>query len=715
MDIFTAASHHDVLMLVARVAILLLAARALGEVSQRLGQPAVLGEIMAGVILGPSLLSGFIPVLGEWILPQTPVQRYLLEVVALIGSMFLLLITGLETDIPLIRRHARTATGVAAGGLILPFASGALLAMFLPDFLLVDPDDRTVFVLFIATAMSISAIPVIAKVLLDMNLMRRDIGQTIMAAGMIDDVIAWVMLLIVLGLVGGGAVTFGLVAGSVVKIVLFMVLSFTLGRLVLSKALDFVQDRMISSNRLLTLVVAAAFAWGAIAQAVEIEAVLGAFVVGVLFGTMGRLPTTVIHNIDRFAMAVFTPIFFAVAGLKVDVTRLFSRELFLIALVVVAVAIFGKMAGAYAGARLVGQGHWSALAYGSALNARGAVQIIIATIGLSLGVITQDVYSIIILMAIVTSVMAPFLLRWSLRRVQPAREELARLEAEKLAESSAVASINRVLLPVRQRAGQDAGEYRAIESHLLESLGTRPAVTLMTLASEAGRPRSQEFLAALAGSFVPLDVTRKVVVGRQPAEAILDEARKDYQLIMLGAPENGGSSDVVFSPMIDYVMRMAPCATMVVKGRASQSNWPPRTILVPTNGSYASRGAAELAFALARGGDVRVVLLNVVTGGASGYFSDIAGTAFERQLGNGHAIVNGLRQIGEAAGVNADVEVRLNARPDEEILAVASQVGADLILLGTELRPGSARLYLGARVERILQGAPCPVIVFNTD
>jgi Kef-type K+ transport system membrane component KefB len=695
MDIFTAASHADVLRLVFQIAVLLLSARLLGEVSQRLGQPAVLGEIAAGVILGPSLLSGLFPAVGQWLLPQTPVQGYLIEVVALLGAMFLLLITGLETDIPLVRRHARTALGVASGGLVLPFVSGAVMAWFLPAFLLVEGQDRTVFVLFVATAMSISAIPVIAKVLLDMNLMRRDIGQAIMAAGMIDDTVAWMLLLIVLGLAGGGAITLGLVAASVGKIVLFMVLSFTLGRLILKKTLDFIQDRFVSTDRLLTLVVAAAFVWGAIAQAIQIEAVLGAFVVGVLFGTMRRLPDTVIQKLNSLAMAVFTPIFFAVAGLKVDVTRLFSGELLLIALTVILVATFGKMAGAYAGARLVGVGHWQGLAFGSALNARGAVPIII-------------------LMAIVTSVMAPFLLRWTLSHVEPEEQELKRLEAERLAEGSVVASISRVLLPVRSRPGKDEAAHRSLEAHLLRSIGQDLAVTLLTVATPETRGRSQEFLANLAGSFPDMEVSRKVVEGTNAADAILDEAKKDYQLIILGAPEASGSSEVVFSPMIDYVMRVAPCATMVVKGRSGDRNWPPKRILVPTNGSAASRHAAEVAFALAQEGDVQVTLLNVVTGGASGYYSDAGGASFDRQLGNAHQIVNTLREIGEAQGILSQTAIRVGAKPDSVILETAERQEIDLIVLGTDLRPASQRLYLGARVERILDAAPCPVIILNS-
>ncbi len=228
MDVFSSAPHHDIFLLVFQVAVLLLAARTFGEIVTRLGQPAVIGEILAGIILGPSLLSSAIPVFGELIIPQTEVQGYLLEVISLLGAMFLLLITGLETDIRLIKHHAKTAISVSLGGISVTFLTGFLLGMYLPEFLLADADERLVFSLFVATAMSISAIPVIAKVLMDMNLMRRDIGQTILAAGMSDDTIGWILLSIVAGIAAGDAVTTGTVLTTVGSVLAFLVLSFTL-------------------------------------------------------------------------------------------------------------------------------------------------------------------------------------------------------------------------------------------------------------------------------------------------------------------------------------------------------------------------------------------------------------------------------------------------------------------------------------------------------
>ena len=150
MEIFTAASHHDVLNLLVQIAVLLAAARTGGEIARRLNQPSVVGEIMAGIVLGLSLLGGFIPLIEQWVIPSPGVPGYLLEVISLMGAMFLLLITGMETDLALIRRHARSAVGVSLGGIVVPFLTGFILGLYLPDRLLADPGQRLVFALFIA-------------------------------------------------------------------------------------------------------------------------------------------------------------------------------------------------------------------------------------------------------------------------------------------------------------------------------------------------------------------------------------------------------------------------------------------------------------------------------------------------------------------------------------------------------------------------------------
>lgn len=719
MDVFSAAPHHDVLMLVIQVGILLLAARTLGEVARRLGQPSVVGEILAGIILGPSLLSSLFPEFGHLMIPQNEVQGYLLETVSLLGAMFLMLITGLETDIKLIKRHARTAIGVSFGGITITFATGFLLGQYLPDFLVADPDNRLIFELFVAVSMSISAIPVIAKVLMDLDLMRRDIGQTIIAAGMSDDTTGWILLSIVAGLASGEAVTAGTVLQIVGSVVAFMLLSFTLGRWLVRKLLIFVQDEVESTDRLLTLVVVMMFVWGAITQALNLEAVLGAFVIGILFGMMPRLPESVIHNLESVALAIFAPIFFAVAGLKVNMLNLLEPTLILITLLVIAVATLGKVAGTYFGARVIGgKDHWSALSFGAGLNARGAMEIIIATIGLNLGILAQDMFSIIVVMAMATSLMAPSALRWVLKRVEIGTEEEERLKKEEMEAESLIAGVHRILLPVRFRSDDlDELTIQSVESKVLELLGRESelSVTLFTVARDNNEDECKEYLDELSEYFTQDEIVTKVVGEQNIGDAILDEAKKDYELLVLGATEQQTNSSHLFSPLVDYLARVAPCPTLIVQGHKIDEQWSPERILVPTNGSEAAKNAVDLGLFLAKSDRRREVsILNVVIDHYADTPYHVRKFKKDNEIKIANNIMSDLQEMGEAMGVKTQTLVERGESPEQAIYNFTVDNEIDLVILGTNVRPGSHRLYLGHRVEKILQQSPCPVLILNT-
>jgi Kef-type K+ transport system membrane component KefB len=711
---FSAASHHDILVLLVQFTLLLFTARVMGEIAQRLGQPTVVGELLAGILLGPSLISGLFPALGEWIVPHTPTQGYLLELIALIGAMFMLLITGLETDLSLIRRQARTAIGVSVGGITVTFITGFALGQMLPDDLLADPSKRLVFSLFVATAMSISAIPVIAKVLFDLGLIRRDVGQTIIAAGMSDDTVGWILLSVVAGLAAGEAVTVASVLVSVAKVLAFMLLSFTAGSWLVKRLLRLVTDSFNVRDRVLSLVIVMTFAWGAITQTLNLEAVLGAFVMGILFGRTRMVPVDVIHTIEKIAMGIFAPVFFAVAGLKVNIGNLLQPRLIVITLVVIAVATGGKVIGTYLGARLIGRkDHWNALSYGAGLNARGAMEIIIATIGLSLGILTQDMFSIIVVMAMATSLMAPFALRWVLSHVEPTAEEAARLRQEELAQHSLLANVRRVLLPVRVRL--DGSPYSTIEARILERLNARArlSVTLMTVTKPESRAEGIAFLDKLAGAFSAEPVTKKVVIGDNTGGLILDEAQRgDYGLMVIGAPQGITGSEVLFTPIVDFLMRTAPCPTLLVHGQADES-WTPRHVLIATNGSTASKRAAEVGFALA-GPEGEAILMQVVERTGVDFRFDASGELYNRQYTIAERGIDELRELGELQQVTTSAEVRGHRSPDQAIVERARELSVDLIVLGTSIRVGGERLYLGPRVERILANAPCPVVVVNS-
>jgi len=701
VDAFGAASHDEVLQLVVQIAVLLAVARLLGGLAQKMGQPSVVGEILAGVLLGPSLLSGAVPALGAWIVPRTEVQGFLIETIALVGVMTLLIVTGLETDLGLIRRKARTALGVAIGGLILPFAAGLALGYTIPADLLADPTQRTVFVLFLATALSISAIPVLAKVLMDLDLMRRDIGQTLLAAGMIDDITGWTLLGVVTALASASALTAGTILETVGMVVLFLIATATVGTWLVNRGLGFVQDHFRGEDRMLSLVLVLAFAWGAFSQALHLEPVLGAFAIGILFGRSPRLPADTIRKLEAIAVAVFAPIFFAVAGLKVDVTAILEPRLLLVTLAVIAVATFGKVAGAYAGARLLsGQDHWSALAYGSGLNARGALEIIIATIGLSLGILSQAMFSIIVVMAVVTSVMAPLALRYTIARVQPGSEEEERIKVESAVRASFLGGIQRVLVPVRTRSAP--GHTRHLQISILNRLSELRdlSVTLISVVPAEERAEAGRRLATLQAMFGKTETITRVVVAEDPVETILGEADRDYDLMVLGTPSAEGGEDSLFGPLIDDLVKLSPCPTLLVRGVGKADRL--HRVLVPTNGTRAARRAAELAFAIA-GRDAVVEGLHIVTPSLVDVRGDMA-----------TEITAELEAVGDALGRAPETTIRRDVSAEEGILKYIDESRPDLLILGTEVRAGTTRLHLGPRVERLVREAPCPVVVVNS-
>jgi Kef-type K+ transport system membrane component KefB len=705
LDTFQAASHSEVLRLVVQVAALLLTARLLGGIATRLRQPSVVGEILAGVVLGPSLLSGLVPSLGEWVLPQTEVQGYLLEVVALIGVMLLMVVTGLETDLDLIRRKAGTALGVSVGSLVLPFATGLGLGYLIPTDLVGEPGQRTVFALFLATALSISAIPVLAKVLMDLDLMRRDIGQTLLAAAMLNDAAGWTLLGLLTALASAPVVTAGTIARTVGTVLVFVVASATVGAVLVRRGLALIQDRFPGRDHILSFVVALAFGWGALSQALHLEPVLGAFAIGVLFGRSRRLPADAVRKLESMAVAVFSPIFFAVAGLKIDIPAILEPRLLAMTLLVIGVATLGKVAGAYLGARwLSRQDHWSALAYGSGLNARGAIEIIIASIGLSLGILTREMFSIIVVMAIVTSLMTPVALRYAVSRVQLEEEERERLEREAALQDSFVGSLRRILIPVRAMP-ESLGRAREVQAALVRQLASAReiTVTLLTVTTSDQRQLAARYLGRMAELFDLEHLMTRVVVADDSVAAILREAEKDYDLMVLGSPSDDGSRDSPFGEIIDDLVKLSPCPTMVVRGAVRGESRVPRRLLVATTGTLASRRATELAFAVATP-TTEVTGIHIVS---TNHDLPVRGDLAAE-------VTADLQRVGLALGHAADTKVRRAHDPETGILDAIEELAADLLVVGTSVRAGTTRVRLGPRVEYLARHAPCPVVIVNS-
>jgi Kef-type K+ transport system membrane component KefB/nucleotide-binding universal stress UspA family protein len=722
--------HHELLIVLIQLAVLLLVSRTAGELMQKVNLPPVVGELLAGVLLGPSVLGALLPNLQHQIFPRDQMQSNLLSVVSWLGVLFLLIVTGLETDLNLIIRKGKTALMISMGGIVVPFITGLGLGYFLPDSFLADPSKRLVFMLFIATAMSISAVPVIAKVLMDLNLIRRDIGQITLAAGMTDDTIGWILLSVVAGLATSGTIDLKSVLGSVLGAVLFLAFAFTVGRSLMIQVLRWVDDRVGGPTASLSAVLVIGLAASALTHSLGIEAALGAFVTGILAGQAPRFSREAGRTLELITVSFLAPIFFAAAGLKVNLLQLMTPKIFVVGLVVLVIACVGKFTGAYIGSRISGLSHWEGLALGSGMNARGAMEIIVATIGLSLGVLNQQMYSIIVMVAIVTSLMAPPLLRWTLTHVAIGEEEAQRLERETMAQDSFIKNIRRVLMPTR--GGMNVQLAAQLVSHLAHQnpmeVTALYAITKNRRMQGKGskndaekNPAAQAAIAAVENEILlPSDekLNSKIIEGDSAVATILKEAHRGYDLLVIGATDRRAPGSL-FNALVDKVIQDTPCPTMIVKsslgfesgGAAPLICQRLSHILVPTSGTEPSRYAIEVASSIAAQTGALLTLLHVINQPQYEFF------LFEEQnhisaLEVGHQILE--RQIAIAKQLGARVQPRiLEGLPERAILSLALEDQVDLIVLGTSVRMVTGRVFFGHRVDAILNKANCPVALVS--
>lgn len=401
----------SVLVLV-QIALLLVVARFLGAVAARAGLTRVVGELATGFLLGPSILGVVFPA-GQAALFSGS-ESSLLNVFSLVGLVLLLTLAGMEMDFELVRRNLRSVVGIGAVGLAVPFGLGTVLGFVLPTTVLTGTTPRLVFAVFLAIALSISAIPVIVRILIDLEVFERPFGQLTVATAMFTDVVGWLLLSVIVGVARTGRLDIVALAAVLATLVAFVAGAFLLGQRLLDATLARLGGGTVSGH--LALLVAAAFAGGAITIALGLEPALGAFVVGLVFARSDGLAPAATKTFERVTLGLFAPLFFGVAGLRADLGLLADPTVTAIAAVTLLVATVGKLGGVFVAASWLGHRRLEAFGMGAGLNARGAIEIVIAAIGLELGILSGEMYTVILGVAVLTTAMAAPLLRVTIRR-----------------------------------------------------------------------------------------------------------------------------------------------------------------------------------------------------------------------------------------------------------------------------------------------------------
>jgi Kef-type K+ transport system membrane component KefB len=401
-------THNESVTFLVTLSVLLASARLLGGLAKRYGQPPVLGELTAGVLLGPSVLGLVRPGAVAWLFPSAGPRAVALDALTKLAIVLFLLCAGLEVELSSLRRQGRAAVAVSLAGLAFPFTIGFAVAWALPQ-LVGSVADKPALVLpmFLGTALSISALPVIAKILRDLGLYRTDVGVLIVASAVVDDLVGWMLFATVLGMAGEQAQGVGLMPTCVLTLA-FAGLVLTVGRRLARQSLGRWGAGDEGRGAGIGVVLVLGLSCAAFTEWAGTHANFGAFLLGVAIGDSPRLNRRALRSLDDVVSAFLAPLFFASVGLKVDFIAHFDGPLVLL---VLAIATSSKIFGCWLGARAAGVPDRKAWAIGCGMNARGAMEIVLALLALQAGVIGEPLFVAVVVMALVTSAASGVLIR----------------------------------------------------------------------------------------------------------------------------------------------------------------------------------------------------------------------------------------------------------------------------------------------------------------
>ncbi|HUO02340.1 MAG TPA: cation:proton antiporter [Rhizomicrobium sp.] len=749
----TSSTGKDEALLVAEVILLLLVGRILGEGMQRLGQPALMGNLLAGLVLGPSLFGLIWPSAQHFIFPSDPTQKGMINGLSQIGILMLLLLTGMETDLKLVSRMKSAAILISLSGIALPFSCGFILGQILPDSLLPHmAGGRLVPSLFLGTALSISSIKIVAMVVREMNFTRRNLGQIIISTAIMEDTIGWVIIAITFGIAGAGQVNALDLARTIGGVLLFLVFCFTAGRWLVFSIIRWVNDNFRSEFPVITAILVIMGAMALITQLLGVRTVLGAFMAGVLIGQSPILTDHIQQQLRGLISAFFMPIFFGLSGLAADLTILKSGTLALLTLGLVVIASIGKFAGAFVGSVIGGLKWRERIALGCAMNARGSTEVIVASIGLSMGALTQNLYTMIVTMALVTTMAMPPMLRRALTGLPMDETEKKRVERERLDEKGFVPNLERLLLavdesPVGRMAAQLAG---------LLAGGQGMPVTILKLDKDLRKPekipqeggkeesRSDEkqeeadatpkrpggaesvdqgadeqrrdpvAQAVKAGAKASARIVKEDEAEPDPekvhlttkepvdsaADVVRDEARKGYDLLFIGREKSRDKNGNIAPEIAELASGFD--GPLILFSSADEKSLPRlsrRThILVPVNGTPASRRAAEVGFALARPTGARVSAL---------FVSQTDGHSRTRSREEG--VLKDMAELAERYDVWLDTLISKRSGAAASILREAGR-GYGMIVMGVSSRAGD-ELFFGNTATAVFREWKNPLLL----
>lgn len=692
-------SSEPILALLVQVSLIIGLSRVMGMVFARLRQPQVIGEILAGIMLGPTLLGWVWPAASDWIFP--PASLPPLGLLSQLGVIFFLFLIGLEFDPAVIRNKGRAAALISISSVAIPFAFGIALTYYLYSrvFTGLTENDFRASALFMGAAISVTAFPVLARILSERSLHRTRVGVLSLTAAAVNDVLAWCILALVVAVAryeGPAAALRTAGLATVYVLVMFFIVRPLLGRL---QAAYERQGQLSYNIVAIIFLLLCASAWAT--ERIGIHALFGAFLLGSIMPKQSSFVRHLSEKIEHFTVIFMLPIFFAYTGLLTDLRDVFSANMIGYTVLIVAVACAGKYIGAAGAAMLTGSDLREASAVGVLMNTRGLMELVILKMGLDLGVINDLVFSMMVIMALVTTAMTTPLLH----AVYP-RHLLVKREAE--LRRALPPGAPSVLIPVSLPRSGGPLLYVA---DLLTGHGKFPrSITALYLRRPSEReaydsvieveqdPATLEALRPLMQEAQRLEVEVDAVsqVSREVPDDIAAIAEvRGANLILMGFHKPVIGTALLGGTVHKVLTRAAGKDVAILFDRGLREV---RNILVPYLGSMHDRFAIELADRIARGTRAKVTVLHVVPPQSANSPETLQVKAE-------------LQKALAAAGRAEPVEFRIveSDQPVDVVLDESSR--HDLVIIGVAEQWGLESQLFGWRSERIARDCPTPLLV----
>jgi Kef-type K+ transport system membrane component KefB len=410
----------EVLNFLIIVSVILISSRLLGEVFRKFKQPVVVGEILAGIIIGPSLLGSVFPDLFKQVFLSQPRAYGAFDGLANVGVIMLMFIAGTEVDLKQIRKQGKQAASISLMGLLFPFALGLFCIWFFHDYIFAVPEtNRLIPALFFGTALSITALSVIVKVLMDLNIIRTKVGGLVLTAAMIDDFLGWILFSIIIQMMNAKASDASF--SSILMVLIFVGFMMTAGRWLINKILGFAAKYLAPPSGVITVGICLCMLGAVFTEYLGIRGIFGAFLVGVAVGDSEHFNKNIEHLIQQFIVNILAPLFFASVGLRVNFVTNFDLS---VVLIILGIACVAKIVGAGIGSRMSGLNKNESLSIAFGMNARGSQEIVLGMLALQAKIIDERIFVGLVVMTMVTILIAGPVMKFYLDRDLKAHKKI---------------------------------------------------------------------------------------------------------------------------------------------------------------------------------------------------------------------------------------------------------------------------------------------------